>query len=519
MKSPLRTSPSLLHCPTAAPVRTLAAVLAALALAVPLSLLQADTFEWTGHGDGTSWNDGENWNRTEGTSGRFFPNDGSDIAILNQTLSADSTINVTDSFNFGELRVGDAGAVHNYIFSGTGSFNTGAMTFTLLDGATSQLDVDMNSGNFSWFSGSGTLIINSTLQTTRVWNTDSGTTVRVFGQMNTSNDNLRIRGKLEIANDDFTNAPSGINIFAAGTIASHGTDRVLTVPIHFGGGSGTAHFDGTNNLNLTINADSRLDVQSGSAAGMAILDVDTSRLTFGAGTLTVNDGNDRDLHRHPVRLQNDGTLELKTTSMVTPGEANPRDFVIDGTGTLLLNNTSGSATGSGNALVFGRTNHDSNTAVTMAGTGSTESVVVVGEAGRLAPGDGTTGTLTVGSVTFEGGNSLSEFYFNFDPSGDHGVLNVLGDIDAGAGLAQLTLFGVDYISSPTVLATYTGSLNYDFAPFWEEFYDSEGNASALPEGFFLDYDSGSISIVPEPATTGLLIGLSTLALLGLRRRR
>jgi autotransporter-associated beta strand protein len=171
-------------------------------------------------------------------------------------------------------------------------------------------------------------------------------------------------------------------------------------------------------------------------------------------------------------------------------------------GTLLVNNTTGSGTGTNNVTV--------GVDGILGGSGfidpaDTKTVTVNG---RLSPGN-SIGTLTVGSpgstndVTFNSGS-----FFDVElGAAQADKLAVFGNLTL-SGSPTLNLLGTADGVTNYVIATYTGALTGTFAP------------PTLPSGYTIDYGTGSNSaitlLVPEPASLSLL-GLGGLALL--RRRR
>ena len=126
-----------------------------------------------------------------------------------------------------------------------------------------------------------------------------------------------------------------------------------------------------------------------------------------------------------------GTLSLSAANTYTGGTT------IDG-GTLLANNTTGSATGSGAVQV--------NSGATLGGTGSTSGAVNA-TGGTIAPG-ASVGVLSVGSVTFDANST-----FAVELAGSGGV--------AGTDFDQLAVTGTAQISAG---ATLDVVLDGNFSP-------------------------------------------------------
>ncbi len=115
-----------------------------------------------------------------------------------------------------------------------------------------------------------------------------------------------------------------------------------------------------------------------------------------------------------------GTMEVTAANLYQGGTT------ISG-GTLLVNNTSGSGTGSGGVTV--------QSGGTLAGNGAISGGVNVPSGGTLSPGNGV-GTLTVGSLTL-GGNVLMEINKSLSPSND--LVTSSGTITYGGTLIVTNL--------------------------------------------------------------------------------
>ena len=202
-----------------------------------------------------------------------------------------------------------------------------------------------------------------------------------------------------------------------------------------------------------------------------------------------------------------GTLALTNANTYTGGTT------IDG-GTLLANNSAGSATGTGGVTV--------SSGAVFGGTGSSAGTTTVNSGGTVAPG-ASVGQLTVDEAVFASGSSLS-----IDLAGSGGV--------PGTDFDQLiVLGGVDLVGDPILSVLSSGGF---LATVGDEFpiltwqLGLSGTFDLLVDPFFLANDISfqsiitnaggagdlTLRVVPEPVSLALL-GLGGLAVLAQRRHK
>ena len=479
---------------------TLFALIATLAVAFT-STTRADTFSWN-NPLGGDWNNPANWTPDGGnTSARLFPDDGSDIAIFDLALPGDATINIPDvnpgsavDFQFEDIRAGDQNAAFNFIFDGPGKLatpnpNGGRNEFNALNGATNLIDIQVNTGNFPGFSGSGKWIVNGTVSSNRQM--DSSTTVQVNGQILVAAGFFNVVGnRWKIGNDNWTNFSTLTGKGNNGTLVAVGGDRVISQNLNYSNGR-NHDFDGSNGNNLTVTGNATL---IGRNFGNAFI-VNTSRLTLSGNVSLGNSSHPINLANQPLKVINGGTLELSGN-----GNSAATDVGIEGNGTLLLNNTAGSATGTGNLLEI-----DSD--VTLGGDGSTDSSVRIASGGTVSPGN-SIGTLNLGSTTFETGSTMIAEIAR--PASD--LLEITGDLDLTGD--EALILEISRAKGLHTIVTYTGTrtgvfdtiianVNSPFVDFGQVIYDDANNQIL-------------VEVIPEPATLSLLaLGAASL----FRRRR
>ncbi|MCU0795626.1 MAG: autotransporter-associated beta strand repeat-containing protein [Akkermansiaceae bacterium] len=318
---------------------------------------------------------------------------------------------------------------------------------------------------------------------------------------------LTLSGSLGVRNPSFNG--SG-DILITGNITSPATYRNLTK-----GGSGTTILAGATNATdgtTTINAGT-LQIGNGGANGALGTGAVTNNATLAinrTGTITLSNAISGTGQLTQIGA---GTLEITGNSNTYTGGTTLTS------GTLLVNNTSGSGLGTGGVTVNGGT---------LGGTGSFTGAVAVNTTADLSPG-ASIGTLATGALTLNTGSSFVYELNTTSVVGD--LLNVNGNLDLN-GTVALDLIDLGTAAALTAgtkftLISYSGSwtsgdifngyaddsiftfsgndwlINYDDTP-----------AGAVNGGSFTN--AVTLTVVPEPA-----VPLLSLAALGLffRRRR
>jgi autotransporter-associated beta strand protein len=195
-----------------------------------------------------------------------------------------------------------------------------------------------------------------------------------------------------------------------------------------------------------------------------------------------------------------GTLELRGASTF----GGTTGFTVNA-GTVLANNTTGSATGQGFVLV--------KSGATLGGSGFIDptgaNVVTIDSGAFLAPGN-SIDSLDVLSDLALNGTLVAEVTHGATPL-NADLLAVTGSVSLGAG-SVLSLPGTNTYSASTAytLLTYTGSLTGTFA----------GGVTGLPASHYVDYgvivpNAITLQPIPEPTT---LFALGTISIVALRRR-
>lgn len=187
-----------------------------------------------------------------------------------------------------------------------------------------------------------------------------------------------------------------------------------------------------------------------------------------------------------------GTWALTTSSSYSGGT-----MVVQGT--LLANNTTGSATGSGNVSVFA--------GATFGGTGAISGGVITAAGAFLSPG-ASIESLAVGSA------------------GGSGTLVIEYDAAAGTPIDLLTVAGSLDITTMPLALTQTGAALtdpvYPFASYGSLTGTQFAGVTGLPTGYAVDYNylgGNVIALVAIPEHSSTAVVLGGLGMLGMRRRR
>ncbi|HEV7298416.1 MAG TPA: autotransporter-associated beta strand repeat-containing protein [Tepidisphaeraceae bacterium] len=434
----------------------------------------------------------------------------------NYTLSGDA-ITVTQSGTGTGIGLNNGGtvAIGNAInFSGTMKVvATGGTNSLTLAGGLNNMSASNQILYFEFSSGSNTTDVSGAITRSGngtiglVFNGTSSTVVKLSGSNTGLNGNgtLRLEGGILALDNSNALGSASLPTLALG-VASSTSSRAQSVLI---GTSGVSIGNGISLASLGTGGTATRTLGSAIASGTA---------TFTGGVTLASTGvslrSDGDALTTFSGLINDGGQIQAVTKIGTGTVAltRPAGNTYDGgttvsAGTLLVNNTSGSGTGTGGVLV-GASGTLGGSGFIDPGAGSTVTVN-----GKIAPGNGV-GTLTVGLI-----DSKNDVLFGEDAwlvaqvAGDTAdTLAVFGSIDlSNSGDVLDVAFTGTQTLSRYVLATYTDGLAGTFSSL---------NVTGSSEPWQIDYSqSGEIAVVVAVPEPGMLGSLAAAGLLLCRRRR
>ncbi|MDW8343726.1 MAG: autotransporter-associated beta strand repeat-containing protein [Verrucomicrobiae bacterium] len=270
---------------------------------------------------------------------------------------------------------------------------------------------------------------------------------------------------------------------------------------------------------------------SGNAAVTAVLgkDVGDATTSIISGNINLNS----DTTSLELRVAN-ANAQMKLTGLVTDGAgtrgftktgagvlelARPTGNTYDGltvvnAGTLLVNNTSGSATGTGNVQL--------GAGATLGGDGSVAgTVITMGPTSVLSPGN-SVGDLTLGAANFANGATLKfELGASTTPgvTYDQLVINgtLIGSTAAGGLKLEITDAGGLQFGIPYTLITFANASGLDYSDLAPTVLPATLDSSFGTGGFLITDTTLQVQFIPEPGSFVLVIcGMLPLLLLGRR---
>jgi hypothetical protein len=316
----------------------------------------------------------------------------------------------------------------------------------------------INNGGTVGGAGGGIIVFQSATAGSGIFTNNGGAVSNAGGSRTQFQGTSTAGSGTLIANDGLGGGGGGSILFFADSTG--GTARVEVF------GNGSLDLTGHNTPGVTV----------GSIEGSGAVILAANNLTVGSNNLSTN---------FSGVISGTGSLaKIGTGTLTLSGENFYTGTTTVSSGTLLITNSTGSATGSGAVVV--------NNSGTVGGTGTIGGAVTVNAGGTINPG-ANVGTLTLSSsLTFTGASGNLATYLVDLNSSTSDKLTISGNLDLSDTFDQISFQGTTGAASYT-LATYGGTLTGTF--------DIVTN---LPSGYTLEYNPGEIDLVmmaPTPTAT------------------
>ena len=222
---------------------------------------------------------------------------------------------------------------------------------------------------------------------------------------------------------------SGGTTLSAGTMDINSATAIGTGTFTINGGS----FDNTSGAAITLSnnnsqtwaSDFTFVGSNGLNLGTGAVTLTSNRvITVTAGTLTVGGTIGDSGNNYSLSSAGAGTLTLGGANTFGGG-------VTVVAGTLLADNSSGSAGGTGNVIV--------DSGATLGGTGTISGAVTVNSGGTLAPGDGGTAIFNTGTLTLSPGSNLDAVLNGNTAGAGYDQVNVNGNVSVTNAILNLSV--------------------------------------------------------------------------------
>ena len=427
--------------------------------------------------------------------------------------------------------------------NGTLSFNSvaaGAAAQALGGGNTVNLGVaGTSSGNLSYTGGNGTLDKNIFALgngTDTIQNNGTGL-LTITGTLTKNGTILTLKGGTNgitiSGNGTIAGSNSGSDLIVDGGITTLATANTYNGPTSIINGA-TLNANATNALptaaartavSIDPSGTGNSTLALGASQSIAFLTGNsTSKVTLGANTLTLGtSGNSSTTFAGVISGTGGNVTKDDTSTQVFSGNNTYTGTTTVSVGTLLINGDQSTATG------------PVSVAATLGGSGKIGGAVTIQDGGFLAPGNNTTGILTVASLAL---NSTSTTHFEINGTAAPGTNYDQIVVKSGGALALNGAFTIafgnvaDLANTTNInLFSYTTGHTGDFTSLVSTGYYGAAGTAWTHAGETFSYNTGTqlltfdeltgnldISAVPEPATCALL-AFSLTAVVVLRRRR
>lgn len=351
---------------------------------------------------------------------------------------------------------------------------------------------------------------------TIIWNGGSG------GNANTWNRAQNWVGSTQPGAADtaqFDNTASATNL--APSIATTATSIGA---ITFANGTTNAYnISGTQTLTLSLAAGITNLSATNQQFGVSTITLGTSQSWTAASTGTLSfTGTTINFGSTQLTVAGAGNTSIANAITATAAQGS---LVKDGAGTLTLSNASiaynaGTTVNAGTLRVNGTMTSATNavtvnTGATLAGTGTIAGATTLNSGGFIAPGAPSIGTLTLGSLTFNGGGTLN-LGLGAGTSSDKIAIN--GAFTQGsAGQYTIDFGNGGDLGSTYQLVTFTGGTNF----LSGSAFNFVNLAPGLAGSFALSGNdlTFTTTVIPEPSTYAAILGAGALGMVIYRRRK
>ena len=325
----------------------------------------------------------------------------------------------------------------------------GSLTIGLANRGSTQTTISNITGNFTM--GGGTLNATSIIlaQVTAGSGSSSATGLTNSGTFTTGSGTVKT-STLTLGDQNSTVA--GTLAFGITATFNHNGGTLQAATIKPGNSAGTGTYSRNFNWNdgtiKNYDASTDLVVNTGLTVKLA---------TLGTHSFNIGSGRTALISAVLADATSGGTLAKDGSGTLTLNTASTYSGVTTvNSGTILANNATGSATGSGGITV--------KSTATLGGTGAVSSAVTLESGGTLAPGEAGIESLATGALTLPAGATLAaEINSSGTPSLD--VVNVTGNVTLGGNLTVTDIAGTPAaitLGTKLTLVSYTGTLTGTF---------------------------------------------------------
>lgn len=425
------------------------------------------------------------------------------------TTAAGTTVSAGAALKLNAVNYSTAEALtinSNGISGGGALVNSGTSTFAGQITAATNSTINTGGGTLNLTGG---LVKNGTVLTLT-----GGGIVNVSGAgISGSSPNSDLVVDATIANLNVANTYNGPTYIRNGGVINANVAGAL--PISIARSAIIMDDSGTGSSNLTLGASQAVASLTGISS--------SSTVTLGSNTLTIGTTGGSTTFAGVISGALGNVTKDGTSTQVFAGNNNYTGTTTVSAGTLLINGDQSTATG----------NMSVSSAATLGGSGKIGGAVTVQNGGFLAPGNNTTGILTVASLAL---NSTSTTQFEINGAGAPGVNYDQIVVNSGGALAlngAFTIaFGTSLADSTSINLFSYGSIIHtgDFTSLVSTgFYGGAGHTwtqagdtftyNTGPQLLTFNEATGNLTVVvPEPSTWALLAGAGTF-LMVMRCRR